>query len=228
MDDSSLMISKSVLDYELVTLVSNPESDKITRKLVSNHILNVSTVSQCPKILTWPTKNILVGIVKDVDEMGIDKRSKAFAHIFLQLCTLKRDIGKPKLENLRELRFSEEEIRILVKKFPSFMCLFEERLQQNFKFLVEEWKLPRNVVLVHPVALSYSVEKRLKPRLQSLRALKMKNKSSKEAESYPPVHYMSMSEDYFHRNVTLNLFPLAYSIPIAPGGAKASRWNSWF
>jgi hypothetical protein len=55
------------------------------------------------------------------------------------------------------------------------------------------------------MALGMSMEKRLKPRLIALRALMMKNKSTKEAESYPPVHYMCMSERDFHCKVVSRL-----------------------
>jgi hypothetical protein len=134
-----------VLDPYLAAVVSNPESDKIAGKVVSNHSLTASVISECPRILSWPTEKILVGLVKDIEGMGIEKGSKAFARCFSSLSRLNRDTVKRKLENLRELGFTEEEVGIIVKRMPMLLGLSEDKLRQNLKFLVEEWKLPRNV-----------------------------------------------------------------------------------
>jgi len=190
-----------VLDPNLAAVVSNPESDKIAGKVVSNHSLTAYVISKNPRILQFPTAKILVGIVKDVEGMGIEKGSKAFARSFLQLSMLTRDTLKVKLENLRELGFTEEEVGILVKRLPRLLGPSKDKLRQNLKFLVEEWKLPRKAILGNPAALLYSIEKRLKPRLNALRTLMMMNKSSEEAMSYPPVHYINMSDGAFHRKV---------------------------
>jgi hypothetical protein len=186
-------------------VVSNPESDKIAGKVVSNHSLTASVISECPRILSWPTEKILVGIVKDIEGMGIEKGSKAFARCFTALSVMNRDTAQRKLENLRELGFTDEEVGIIVKRMPTLLRLSEDKLRQNLKFLVEEWKVPRNVLLTYPMALCMSMEKRLKPRLIALRASMMKNKSTKEAESYPPVHYIRMSERDFHCKVASRL-----------------------
>jgi len=112
---------------------------------------------------------------------------------------------------LRDLGFTEEEVGIILKRFPGFLGLSDDKLRLNFKFLVEEWMLPRNAILTYPMALSFSTEKRLRPRLQSLKALMMKKNSSKEAESYPPMSYLTpmsylrMSERDFHCKVVSRL-----------------------
>jgi mTERF domain-containing protein len=194
-----------VLDPNLAAVVSNPESDKIAGKVVSNHSLTAYVISKNPRILQFPTAKILVGIFKDVEGMVIEKGSKAFARSFLQLSILTRDTLKVKLENLRELGFTEEEVGILVKRFPRLLGSSKDKLRQNLKFLVEEWKLPRKAILGNPAALFYSIEKRLKPRLNALRTLMMMNKSSEEAMSYPPVQYINMSDGVFHRKVVSRL-----------------------
>jgi len=91
-----------VLDPYLAAVVSNPESNKIVGKVVSNHNLTASVISECPRILSWPTEKILMGFVKDIEGMGIEKGSKAFARCFSRLCRLNRDTVKRKLENLRD------------------------------------------------------------------------------------------------------------------------------
>jgi mTERF domain-containing protein len=195
---------QSVLDPRLEATVSNPETDKIAGKFVSNHSLTTSVISENPMIFTLSTAQILV-VVKDVEGMGIEKGSRAFARCFCRLSRMNRDTVKRRLENLRELGFTEEEVRIIVKRMPGLLGLSEDKVRQNLKFLVEEWKVPRNVLLTYPMALCMSMEKRLKPRLIALRASMMKNKSTKEAESYPPVRYMSMSETDFHCKVVSRL-----------------------
>lgn len=120
--------------------------------------------------------------------------------VLLCLSRMNRYTIKRKLENLKELGFTDEKARILVKRFPTLLGLSEDKLQQNPKFLLEEWKLPRNAILRDPTALGYSTEKRLRPRLNALRALTMKNNSRKKAESYFSGRYI-MSNKNFHCKV---------------------------
>lgn len=191
---------QSVLDPYLASVVSNPDSNKIAAKVISNHSATTSVILKNPRVLTL-SKKLLVGLVKDVEGMGIEKGSKAFARAFLRLSMLNKDTVKVKLENLRELGFTEEEVGILVKRFPQLLGSSKDKVRQNVKFLVEEWKLPRNAILGCPAALQYSIEKRLKPRLNALRALMAMNKSSVKGMNYPPVYYICMSDGDFHRKV---------------------------
>ena len=55
----------------------------------------------------------------------------AFARVLLRLSVQNRDTVKRKLENLRELGFTEEEVGILFKRFPSLLGLSEDTLRQN-------------------------------------------------------------------------------------------------
>ena len=198
-------------------MVSNSNSDQIARKLVSNYSLTAAVIFQYPRILTMPVDKFLVMIVKDVEEMGIEKGSKAFARAFLQLSKLNRDTVKLKLEKMRDLGFTEEEVRNLVKRLPDILGFSEDTLRRKLKFLVEEWKLPLNSILSCPVVLHFSIEKRLKPRLNALRALIMMNKSTEKAMSYTPVKYLTMSSGDFERKVVSKL--PGFELVTLPGGS---------
>ena len=180
-----------MLDPEPAAVVSNPESDKITSNIVSNLSLTASVTFSNPRILSASSAKIL-GLVKDVEGMGIEKGSKAFARTFLELSMLNSDTVKRKLEILRDLGFTEEEVGVLVKRMPLLLGMSEEKLRQTFKFLVEEWNLPRSAILIYPAVLCLSMEKRLKPRLDAVKHLMMKKNSKKIA---PPCHYIKMSEE---------------------------------
>lgn len=150
-----------------------------------------------------------MGLVKDVEGMGIKKGSKAFAHTFLQLSKLNRDTIKVKFGNLRELGFTQEEVGIHIKRFPQVLGSSKDKLRKNLKSPVEEWKLPRNVILGNLVALHFSMEKRLKLRLNALRTFMIMNKSSEKAMSYPPNHYIIMLNETFHQKVVIKLLVVA-------------------
>lgn len=107
--------------------------------------------------------------------MCIEKGSKAFARAFLHLSWLNKDTVNVKLENLRELGFTEEDVGILVKRSPQLLGISKDKLWQILKFLDEEWKLPRNAIMSFPAVLTYSIEKKLKPRLNALRDFMMMN-----------------------------------------------------
>lgn len=192
---------QSVLDAEPAAVVSNPGSDKITSNIVSNHSLTAYVIFKNPRILSASSANIL-GLVKDVEGMGVEKGSKAFARTFLQLSMLNRDTVKRKLEILRDLGFTEEEVGVLVKKMPTLLGTSEEKLRQTFKFLVEEWNLPRSAILIYPAVLCLSMENRLKPRLDAVKHLMTKNNPPKLT---PPCCYIIMSKEEFHRKVVSRL-----------------------
>jgi hypothetical protein len=135
--------------------------------------------------------------------MGIEKGSKVLARVLLRFSELKR-------ENLRELGFTEEEVGILVRKFPSLMGLSKDRLRQNLMFLVEEWKLTWNDILIYPLALGFCREKRPNLRFISLKALMLKNASSKVAENYPSARFMLMSDEEFHLKLVNRLSVATY------------------
>ena len=48
------------------------------------------------------------------------------------------DTVKLKLKFLRELGFTEDDVGILVKRWPELLGSFEDKLLHNLKFLVEE------------------------------------------------------------------------------------------
>lgn len=82
---------QSVLDPYLVAVVSTPESDKITgtnpdfhkvaEKVISSHSLTTSVIFNNPRVLSSSEK-LLVELVNDVEGLGIEKGSKAFAPAF--------------------------------------------------------------------------------------------------------------------------------------------------
>lgn len=195
-----------MLDPALAVVVSNPESDKIARKkFVSNNTLTAYVISLNPRILSITVQKGLVKIVKDVEGMGFEKGSNAFARAFLQMSMLNRDTIKLKLEKLGGLGFTEEEVGSLVKKLPQLLGFSEDTLRRKLKFLIEEWKLPRNAILNDPALLCYSIEKRLKPRLNAVSSLMMKNKSSQKTKYHSSLKYLRMSDGDFNTKVVSRL-----------------------
>ena len=66
----------------------------------------------------------------------IKKCSKAFACSFLRSIMQTHDIVKLKLKILRELGFTEDDVRILVKRWPEFLWSSKDKIMHNLKFLV--------------------------------------------------------------------------------------------
>ena len=81
-----------MLDSKLVVVVSNLKYDKTIRKVISNHSITMFVLSKYPIILAFLMEKILVGLVKDVQEMGIKKGSKLFSHVLHQLIKMDRTL----------------------------------------------------------------------------------------------------------------------------------------
>ncbi|WZZ13389.1 LOW QUALITY PROTEIN: hypothetical protein YC2023_106478 [Brassica napus] len=73
-----------------------------------------------------------------------------------------------------ELGFSREEFVMIVKRHPQCLGLSAELVKKKTEFLVEEMNWPLKAVVSHPQVLGYSMEKRMVPRCNVIKALMSK------------------------------------------------------
>eukprot|EP01018_Ginkgo_biloba_P036348 Gb_12979 [translate_table: standard] len=181
-------------------------SVEIPRSLIVQHSRTLYIICKNPRILGRSVAQILVGLVKHVEILGIERGSKMFVHALVMLERMNKETVKRKFENLTQLGFSEEEVLMLVRRMPHILEASEEKLRGNMKFLVDEWNVPHDTLAKTPALLLYSVEKRLKPRLEVLVSV-MSKKSPKKG--YFPSSFIAMTDDSFRRKVLSRLPVLA-------------------
>ena len=72
------------------------------------------------------------------------------------------------------LGFSRDEYKIMIKRFPQCFGYSAESLKKKFEFLVKKMKWPPEAVVLVPSVFGYSLEKRIVPRCNVIKALMSK------------------------------------------------------
>lgn len=72
------------------------------------------------------------------------------------------------------LGFSRDEYRMMIKRFPQCFGYSAESLKKKFEFLVKKMEWPPEAVVLVPSVFGYSLEKRIVPRCNVIKALMSK------------------------------------------------------
>ncbi|KDP41363.1 hypothetical protein JCGZ_15770 [Jatropha curcas] len=127
-----------------------------------------------PRFFLLKPENIK-GFVKRVDEMGVDRKSKNFLSAIKVVSSMTKEKWEHKLKLLREIGFSEEDILSVIRKAPRALASSEVKIEQVTQLLLSYEDTNITYIACHPDLLCWSVNQRLKPRLDVLKALKSKN-----------------------------------------------------
>ncbi|CAH2047981.1 unnamed protein product [Thlaspi arvense] len=135
---------------------------------------------KCPVSLRLSVKNIAqrfeflkkCGVLEEDEILSVFKKSPEFIGYSEQKIT-------NSIETFLCLGFSKEEIVMMVKRFPQCLDISTETVKKKTKFLVKKknkfrvkkMRWPLKAVASHPQVLGYSMEKRIVPRCNVLKAL---------------------------------------------------------
>eukprot|EP01018_Ginkgo_biloba_P026596 Gb_12368 [translate_table: standard] len=125
-----------------------------------------------PRFLTTPTEKIIESF-EQAEKLGFSKGSKMFDIAFDVIIATGKDKVDQKVEHLKSLGFSDQELLLLCRRRPAVLSLSEEKVKRNVDFLVESIGLPLGIIAKTPFLLSCSLEKRLIPRYRVAEALKL-------------------------------------------------------
>lgn len=118
----------------------------------------------------WEACKQALSVFQFSDEEEDKILGKAFGHVHSPYWSEERkkevpqfEIVSEKLEYLRSLNLSDDDLGKLLKKFPEVLgCSLEEELRNNVQVLAKEWgiegKSLRNVLLRNPKVLGYNVD----------------------------------------------------------------------
>ncbi|XP_078156686.1 transcription termination factor MTERF8, chloroplastic-like [Carex rostrata] len=101
---------------------------------------------------------------KMVEELGIERSSGMFVHVLGVFVWMKEQTLVARLNNLKRLGLSEEEVVCAIIKAPSLLRVPEELIARKMKYLIEEVGFDRIHVVQNPAMLMHSLENRLIPR----------------------------------------------------------------
>ncbi|KAJ6847415.1 putative mitochondrial transcription termination factor family protein isoform X2 [Iris pallida] len=107
-----------------------------------------------------------------VEELGFPASSGMFCQALHLVACNTREGFDAKLRFLKGLGWSESDVMSAVKKHPKMFNLTEENLRSKMDFFLREVGFEISSLVHCPVLLDYSLERRLRPRYNVLRALK--------------------------------------------------------
>ncbi|XP_057790936.1 uncharacterized protein LOC131008051 [Salvia miltiorrhiza] len=131
---------------------------------------------------------------KSVDravEYGISRTSTGFIHALGVFSSTSEGMWDVKLETLRNLGFSDDDIFTMFRKQPNVYSASAKTMKNKIEFLLTTKKYNISNIVTYPVALMCSIEKRLELRMQILRLLESRNL----IEKWPTLSTLSISTD---------------------------------
>ncbi|XP_065865433.1 transcription termination factor MTERF8, chloroplastic-like isoform X2 [Euphorbia lathyris] len=133
-------------------------------------------------ILHYPER--LINAVNSVKNLGFETTDKMFIQAFRVMLQMSESTWNKKIEVMKSLGFSEEDVLKAFKRHPQCLALSEENTRKTLDFYFNTMKLEPQTIIVNPNLLGYSIEKRVRPRYHVLKVLESKKliKGSKKLE----------------------------------------------
>uniref|UniRef100_A0A9I9D210 Transcription termination factor MTERF5 n=1 Tax=Cucumis melo TaxID=3656 RepID=A0A9I9D210_CUCME len=117
----------------------------------------------------------MIRAVKTVKELGVEPKDGMFVYAVSVAVSMSDSTWKKKINVMKSLGWSENEIFTAFKRFPRFLTCSEEKMRDIADFCLNTAKLDPGTLISYPQFFNYSVHKRLQPRYKVLEVLKMKN-----------------------------------------------------
>jgi mTERF domain-containing protein len=139
----------------------------------------------------------MVYAVNTVKDLGLEPEVSIFIYALTTMMQSSESTLKKKVEVLKSLGWTEEEIFRAFKQDPAILRFSEEKIRGVMDFLVNTVGLRPQTIIANPLFLHYSINKRLRPRYNVLKALESK-KLFDEGMSIGSA--LKMSEKKFMKN----------------------------
>ncbi|WCJ18216.1 Mitochondrial transcription termination factor family protein [Euphorbia peplus] len=156
------------LDRTLVPNIHYLKSCGISSSLIAKYVCRVPLVFLA-------TQEKLKGFVERVDQMGFERQSNMFFQAVRAMSCMSRENWELKLQVFRDLGFSEDDILAAFRKYPLAFAVSERKIKEVIQLLLSVEDSGISEIVSDPLLLTLSVEKRVKPRVQVLKALLRKN-----------------------------------------------------
>ncbi|KAA0034175.1 transcription termination factor MTERF5 [Cucumis melo var. makuwa] len=106
----------------------------------------------------------MIRAVKTVKELGVEPKDGMFVYAVSVAVSMSDSTWKKKINVMKSLGWSENEIFTAFKRFPRFLTCSEEKMRDIADFCLNTAKLDPGTLISYPQFFNYSVHKRLQPR----------------------------------------------------------------
>nr|XP_018674842.1 PREDICTED: uncharacterized protein LOC103969663 isoform X7 [Musa acuminata subsp. malaccensis] len=117
------------------------------------------------------TEKCIKEAIKHVEELGVSRDCKKFPRALLTVVTLSRSRLDATFATLISYGWSQPDCVAAFRKHPSIWSLSKKTLCDKMTFLMKEAGCELTYIICRPVLLTYSLEKRLRPRYEVLNFL---------------------------------------------------------
>ncbi|XP_078433430.1 uncharacterized protein LOC144704780 [Wolffia australiana] len=160
----------------------------------------ISKVLRRSSRLVGRSASSLKDLISRVRELGFSPGSVAFETCLHIVDSLSRSSVKEKIELLRSLGWSEEETLGAIRRYPLILGLSEKKLRGSVEFFGEKMGCEVSYLAANAVLLTFSVEKRVRPRFvvyEALRRMKVPE------GGWSLISIFSLSERVFYERFVL-------------------------
>ncbi|CAL9772070.1 unnamed protein product [Musa acuminata subsp. burmannicoides] len=117
------------------------------------------------------TEKCIKEAIKHVEELGVSRDCKKFPSALLTVVTLSRSRLDATFATLISYGWSQPDCVAAFRKHPSIWSLSKKTLCDKMTFLMKEAGCELTYIICRPVLLTYSLEKRLRPRYEVMNFL---------------------------------------------------------
>ncbi|CAL9124111.1 unnamed protein product [Musa acuminata var. zebrina] len=110
-------------------------------------------------------------VMEHVEELGVPHDSGMFPHALLSVLNLSRSKCDATFATLKSFGWSQPDIVAILRKNPCVWRLSKKNISDKMIFLTKEAGCELQYIIRHPGILSYSLEKRVRPRLEVINFL---------------------------------------------------------
>ncbi|THU52155.1 hypothetical protein C4D60_Mb10t01010 [Musa balbisiana] len=156
----------------------------LTSSLAQKIEPNVSLLRECgisEKFITWivvallsffcRTNKCINESIKHVEELGVSCDCKMFPHALVTVITLRRSRFDATFATLMSFGWSQPDSIAAFRRHPAIWNYSKKNLSDKMTFLMKEAGCEPTYIIDHPVLLTYSLEKRLRPRYEVMNFL---------------------------------------------------------
>ncbi|CAL9060182.1 transcription termination factor MTERF15, mitochondrial-like [Musa acuminata AAA Group] len=132
--------------------------------------------------------------IKHVEELGVSRDCKMFPHAISTVLTLSRSRFDATFATLMSFGWSQPDSLAAFRKHPVIWNYSKKNISDKVTFLTKEAGCELAYIICHPVLLTYSLEKRLRPRYEVMNFLDQNKLLDK---GYNLLSVMLLSEEKF-------------------------------
>ncbi|XP_011034666.1 PREDICTED: uncharacterized protein LOC105132710 [Populus euphratica] len=116
----------------------------------------------------------MVYAMNAIKNLGLEPDKTMFVRALSVRLQMTESTWNKKIEVMKSLRWSEEEILRAFKRYPQILAFSEEKIRSAIDFYINTMELERQIIIANPNFIGFSIDKRIRPRYNVINVLESK------------------------------------------------------